>query len=160
MKGSNIAVDVYSRLAIFHGQCATALFNTHLPFTLGFLFNSGTFIFSEQHTTKREPCPRRCAAARCLSREAACHRKARCLQLPCPARLCEGQLAGRDAARAPLPCRERGAQAQALPAARCEHRAPAPPLISSSNMQTVPSQGSSFACKLRLCTSPLSLVIA
>jgi len=40
MKGSNIAVDVYSRLAIFHGQRATALFNTPLPATLGFLFNS------------------------------------------------------------------------------------------------------------------------
>lgn len=64
MKGSNIAADVYSWLAIFHGQCATALFNTHHPVTLGFLFNSSTF-FSLPGTVQA------LHTARCLSWEAA-----------------------------------------------------------------------------------------
>lgn len=38
MKGSYTVVDVYSWLAIFHGQCATALFNAALSATSGFLF--------------------------------------------------------------------------------------------------------------------------
>lgn len=58
MKGSNTAVDVYSWLAIFHGQCATALFNTPLPATLGLLFNSSTLFFSGTYPARREARPR------------------------------------------------------------------------------------------------------
>lgn len=57
MKGSNTVVDVYSWLAIFHGQCTTALFNTPLPATLGFLFNSSTFIFSGVYVQGARPVP-------------------------------------------------------------------------------------------------------
>lgn len=131
MKGSNTAVDVYSWLAIFHGQCATALFNTPLPATLGFLFSSSTSIFSGMCATRREARPR-----------------APVQHPPLSARR-----------RSPPPLHPARSGRSRLGSSDPPHYTP-DKIISSSKIQTVPSHGSSFACKLRLCTSPLSPVIA